>query len=619
MLKYIVLCAVILFFPFWGSVNAQQIKNVQLQKSHTGQQRNSSAERLAMSYYRNGEFEKAASLFSQLYNQNPTNFYYNYLFNSLVKLKNFKEAEKLAKKQNRRSGMPRYKIDLAYVYDMAGNKKKAINTLDKLTNKIPDNRSQVMQLASALQQRGYYGTAAKVYEKARLENNNAYEMELANAYQLTGDYDKMFEHYLNHLQRKPDDRQMIKNRIQTLLRYDVNDNLNKTLKEKLILKTREFPDNEMFAEFLLWYSMQSKDFNMAFIQASALDRRFGNAEEYLLEVADISLSNKDFETAAKAYKFMIDNHKNGAFYLESYNGYYKSLVEKEIEENNSHPKVWKNLQKVGVKALEQVGVNTSTVDISRLVAYVTAFKLGDYDEAKTILNKALEINYSDLSDKSELKLELADILVMQDFIWDASLLYSQVESDMKYETIGHEAKFRNAKLFYYEGEFQWSLTRLDILKSATSKLISNDAIELSMFINSILEEDTMGFDLRKFAKADLYSYRNEYDSAVIYLNKILTTNYSGKSPEYATYKLAKVFSNSGEYEKSDSLYALMADRFPESVKTDNAIFEQAELNRLKLNDVGKAMSLYLKLMKDFPDSVYTGEARMLYRKLSEAE
>ncbi len=124
MLKYIVLCAVILFFPFWGSVNAQQIKNVQLQKSHTGQQRNSSAERLAMSYYRNGEFEKAASLFSQLYNQNPTNFYYNYLFNSLVKLKNFKEAEKLAKKQNRRSGMPRYKIDLAYVYDMAGNKKR---------------------------------------------------------------------------------------------------------------------------------------------------------------------------------------------------------------------------------------------------------------------------------------------------------------------------------------------------------------------------------------------------------------------------------------------------------------------------------------------------------------
>lgn len=601
--------------PYGEEVFSQQLKNIQLQRSRPNQQRNTANERLAVSYYRNGEYEKAAPIFEQIYEKNSVHYYYNYYFNCLIKLNNFKEAEKLAKRQHKRSGKIRYKVDLAYVYDLEGNKRKAISTLDKITENIPDNKIQVREMTSSLQSRGYYGTALKVYKEASENNSGTYDMELANAYQLTGDYDKMFKYYLNHLEANPQDLQMIKNRIQTLLRFDVNDNFNKTLKEELILKTREFPDNELFGEFLLWYSMQKKDFDMAYIQAAALDRRFGNAEEYLLEVAEISFSNKDYESSAKAYKYLIDNHKNGAFYMESYNGYYEALVEKEIDENNIDPKVWKKLQKSGEKALEKVGVNTQTSDITRLLAYITAFKLGDYDEAKNLLEPALKIKYSNIEDLSKLKLLMADILVLQDYIWDASLLYSQIESDMKHETIGHEAKFRNAKLFYYAGEFDWSLTRLDVLKSATSKLISNDAIELSLFIKKILEQDTLGYSLKLFAKADLFAYRNQFDTAKIYLQKILDFPVNETSTEYGYYKLAMVMAQSGDYRKSDSLYAMLISKYPKSVKADNALFEEAELNRLKLNNNEKAIELYLKLLKDYPDSVYSGEARLKYREL----
>lgn len=615
LIKYIILCLAIFLSPYGEEVFSQQLKNIQLQKSRPVQGRNNADERLAVTYYRNGEFEKAAAIFAQIYAQNSAHYYYNYYFNCLIKLNNYKEAERLAKRQNRISGKVRYKVDLAYVYDLEGNKRKAISTLDKITRDIPDNMVQVRELASALQSRGYYGTAVSVYKDAAQNNDGSYEMQLANAYQLTGDYDKMFEYYLKHLETNPQDLQLIKNRIQTILRYDVNDNFNKTLKEELILKTRDFPDNELFAEFILWYSMQNKDFDMAYIQAAALDKRFGNAEGYLLEVAEISLSNKDYESSAKAYKYLIDNHKNGAFYIESYNGYYEALVQKEIDENNIDIKVWKKLQKTGEKALEKVGVNTQTSDITRLLAYLTAFKLGDYEAAKKLLEPALKIKYSNIEDLSKLKLLMADILVLQDKIWDASLLYSQIEGDMKNETIGHEAKFRNAKLFYYAGEFDWSLTRLDVLKSATSKLISNDAIELSIFIKKILEQDTLGYSLKLFAKADLFAYRNQYDTAKIYLQKILDFPVNETSTEYAYYKLAKVMAQSGNYQKSDSLYAMLISTYPKSVKADNALFEEAELNRLKLNSNEKAIELYLKLLKDYPDSVYSGEARLKYREL----
>jgi len=616
LLKYIVF-SLLLLIPFGGEVFSQQLKNIQLQRSGPNQGRNNADQRLAVSYYRSGDYEKALPIFARIYEQNAAHYYYNYYFNCLVKLNRFQEAEKLAKRQLKKSGKIRYKVDLAQVYELEGNKKKAISTLDKITKNIPDNIVQVRELASALQTRGYYGTALTVYKKASENNNGDYNMLLANAYQLTGDYDQMFKYYLNHLETNPNDLQLIKNRIQTLLRFDVNDNFNKTLKEELILKTREFPDNELYGEFLLWYSMQNKDFEMAYFQASALDKRYGNAEEYLMEVGEISFANKDYESSSKSYKYLIDNHKNGAFYIESYNGYYQALVQKEIDENNIDPKVWKKLQKSGEKALEKVGINTQTSDITRLMAYITAFKLGDYEEAKKLLEPALEIKYSNLEDLSKLKLLMADILVLQDQIWDASLLYSQIEGDMKHETIGHEAKFRNAKLFYYAGEFDWSLTRLDVLKSATSKLISNDAIELSLFIKKILEQDTLGYSLKLFAKADLFAYRNQYDTAKIYLQKVLDFPVNETTTEYAYYKLAKVMAKSGSYTEADSLYNLLITSYPKSVKADNSLFEAAEINRLKLNNNEKSLKLYLKLLKDYPDSVYSGEARLKYRELKQ--
>jgi hypothetical protein len=39
---------------------------------------------------------------------------------------------------------------------------------------------------------------------------------------------------------------------------------------------------------------------------------------------------------------------------------------------------------------------------------------------------------------------LADIDLFNDEVWEATLLYSQVDKSMKEEPLGHEARFRNA-------------------------------------------------------------------------------------------------------------------------------------------------------------------------------
>ena len=66
------------------------------------------------------------------------------------------------------------------------------------------------------------------------------------------------------------------------------------------------------------------------------------------------------------------------------------------------------------------------------------------------LQEALE--FPGLTDKlrADIKMQLADILVLKGDIWEASLLFMQIDKDFKFEPIGHEAKFKNARIYYYD-------------------------------------------------------------------------------------------------------------------------------------------------------------------------
>ena len=140
---------------------------------------------------------------------------------------------------------------------------------------------------------------------------------------------------------------------------------------------------------------------------------------------------------------------------------------------------------------------------------------------------------------------------------------------------------------------------------------------MSLFIGTMLQEDTLGFTLDKFARADLFTYRQQYDSAIIFLDRIADFPSGPVSLEYQAYRKARVVEQSGDYILADSLYQQMWTNYPGSVKADNSIFYQAELNRLKLGNKQKAMDLYFKIMKEHPDSIYAGEARLRYREMRE--
>jgi len=551
----------------------------------------SAKEQLAMSYYRKKEFDKAGEIYEQLHNENPRQFYYAYLLNCYLNLKDYKQADKLIKKVRRKDPANyRYKVDQAYLFKVTGNEKKSKKILEDLITNLPPSKSLIIQIASALQTKGFFEEALLVYENAKSlpSSNYSYNLEIATAFQYTGDYDRMFNALLEHVEANPADAQRVKNRMQSLIRRDVDDNLSGLLKTKLLERVQENPETLIYAEMLLWYSLQTKDFDMAFRQARAIDMRFHEREEDVLEVADIAFSNKQYELSAKAYGYVKDKKEDTPYYFDSYTGYYLEM-----------------------------GITKGSVEIIGNLTHITAFKLGNYEEAKILLEQALAIPNLSQAEIALLKLELADILLFTEEVWDATLLYSQIESEMKNEPLGHEAKFRNAQLFYFIGEFGWAQTKLDILKSATSKLIANDALELSLFIKDLLGEDTLGLLLKMFGKADMLIYREKYDSATRWYEKIEQEPGGTNTYQYLLYKKAGLMVNKQDYQQADSLYNYLAIYNPTGIKADNALFKRAEINRLYLENEELAKDLYMQLMRDYPESIYAGEARIRFRALRE--
>ncbi len=602
----------------FADVNAQngQHLNPILSRQHHNQA--VPKEVLAINLYRAKDYEKAAELFNQLYKSKHSNNYYNYYFNCLIAIKDYKQADRLARQHNKLyQNNYRYLIDEAYVADLLGNKKKSNKIFNKILNNLPTRRNEIIQITSSLQTRGYTNEAIKVLQKASMiQNNKSFNLELANAYLFSGDYSSMFDSYIKQLEQHPADIQLIKSRLQYVMKIDVNSNLSEMLKKKLLESYQANPDNIQLAEMLLWYSIQTKDFTMALRQAKAIDARFGNLDRDILELADIAMSNYEYAASASAYEYIKNKKSDTPFLTESYVGYYLSVA-KQLEEN---PKAstadYKKLEKLGKTAINKMGVNNLTASIVVNMANIIAFKLNNNEEATKLIKETLDKASISQKNRAHLKLKLADIYLAAGKIWDATLLYSQVDTDMKNEPIGHEAKLRNAKVFYYIGEFDWANTQLDVLKSSTSKLISNDAIELSLFISNMREEDTIGFVLRKFAKADLYTYQGKYDSAMMMLNKVEDDPAGNFSIEYALYDKALLYSKQNKFIKADSVYNILTSRYPQSIKTDNAIFERAEIQRIHLNNNKEALKLYMILMTDYPESIYSGKARKNYRLIS---
>jgi len=575
-------------------------------------------DKLAGMFLQNKEYEKAASIYERLYKEKPSSYYYTYYLFCLIQLRDFKTAEKFILKEKKRNPVgPKYDVDLGYIYLENNETERAKKQFEKALNEVTPDKQHIIALANSFRTRRQNEWAIKTYQKGKqlLKGSYSFHLEMGDMYAMDQNHEMMVEEYLDMLEFDINHLSAIQSRLQNNLNKDPDGRKREILKKALLIRIQKSPDKDYYAEMLLWLSIQEKDFELALIQAKSLDRRLNEDGERIYDLAKLCTSNKNYKVAAEAYLYVINQGEINPYYLSSrihfLNVNYLIIT-------NSFDYTTEDivaLENDYISTISEFGKNAPTIPLMRYLAHLQAFYLDKTDSAIILLNETILIPNAPASLKAECKLELADILLFTGDVWDATLLYSQVEKAFKNEPIGHQAKFRNAKLSYYIGEFEWAKAQLDVLKAATSKLIANDAMDLALLISDNIDIDSSTVELAIYSRAELLIFRNKDDLALLTLDSIKDIATWHPLSDEVLYLKAEIMIKKGLYEKADTLFQEIVESYPYDILADDALFRSAKLNELQFNNIEHAMELYESLLMNYPGSLYATEARRNFRSL----
>jgi tetratricopeptide (TPR) repeat protein len=575
-----------------------------------------SDEQLAVEYYRNKEFDKAAVYYERLFEKTGADFYYGYFLDCLLELKDFKKAEKLVRRQIKKAPYaPAYAVDLGYVFTKAGEFPKAKKEYEGIIGKLTENQTLIYETANAFLKREEADLALATYEKGRKLFKGGFNFEIAELYYLKGDFNAMVGEYLELLTQSEGYAPQVQNYLQRIFGNENTPERAEILRNQLAKRIQKYPDKPVFSELLIWQLVMEKDFNAAFIQVRALDKRFKEDGLRVLNLAQTAQSNKDFDVAAKAYQYLIDKGKEHPIYVPAKIELLKVLNLKITEQAQYTNEDLITLEKNYNSTLAELGIHARTAPLMKELASLYAFYLHNNEKAIELLEECLKIPGVQPYFKAEVKLLLGDIFLIDGEIWESSLLYSQVEKDFKHDPVGDEAKLRNAKVSYYTSDFGWAQGQLDVLKGSTSKLIANDAMRLSLLITDNTTVDTNLVPLEMFAKADLLIFQNKLPEALLTLDSINTYFPAHALEDDILWTRAIVMEKKQNWTEATKYLMQIVEAFGYDILADDALYKAASIYEYQLKDFSKASELYQRLITDYPGSTFIVEARKRFREL----
>ena len=575
-------------------------------------------EKLAIQYYEQKAFEKANIYFDELFNKSAENWF-SYYYKSLLAIKDYSKAEKITKKflKEDKNNTFLY-VRLGQIYKLQNNEKKEKEFYDKAIKDLIAFPPYVQNLATAFVEAGQYNYALDSYQKGRNATPEyPYYFERAEVFKAMNDLKAMINELLDAIDFKESDIQLVKINLQNSLGYNEETGgfKNPLLKEELQKRIQKNPDKIAFIEFLIFVQLQQKDFYGAFIQSKSLDKRLNEDGQRMYELAKLFVTNKQWSVSKQCFDYIILKGPSNLFFdaatIDNLSVEFLSLTESALTQREAFISLEANLLKANEKYKNSYLSSGLIKDIASLKAYY----LDKSSEAIILLEDYLLNNSLEIQLKAELKLMLADIYLISGEIWEASLLYSQVEKDFKYEAIGQEAKFRNAKLSFYAGDFAWAKSQADVLKGATTKLISNDALDLSLIISDAIAVDTNEAPLKLFACADLMIRQHKYEEAIVKMDSINLLYSSNTLGDDIYFKKAQIYMIQKKYKDVESMYKNILEYYPNELYADDAQFKLGELYEYYLSDKEKAKQIYQELLLNFSGSTYAVDARMRYREL----
>lgn len=570
---------------------------------------------LANSYFKQGEYDKAAEIYRKFStNKDQARLIHSDYLATMIKLKDIVSAEKFVRVQIKNNpNVLSYRADLAQLFEVSNRGDLANQEYDKLIEEASKTDVYVYELQNFFYKANKLDYAVKLLLNAREKGKDQYKFDtqLARAYLYLDQKDKMLDEVLGFGQRSKNYAY-----VQATIQDNIKSDKEIEMLEKMLYTRIQADPNETFnIEILIWHFTQKGDYARAFIQARALDRREKLSGFKVFELAGQSFISRDFKSSSRMYQYIMDEYPEGELYPYARRWLIQSkeeLIKTTFPIDNEQIK---DLIKQYNQLIADVGINPKSVDALRNMALLSAFYLHDHDKAIEILESAIAGAGNNQKFKDQCKLDLGDIYILKDEPWESTLLYMQVEKSQKEDNLGEIAKLKNAKLQYYTGQFELSKEILDVLKKATTREISNDAMELSLLIQDNTGLDTSEVAMAEFSKVDLLIFQNKYEESIKKLEELFIKYKSHSLADEILWLKANTLLKINRIDEAVVDLKSILENYKYDILADDALFTLAKVTEENLKDKEKAMEYYRLLLKDYPGSIYGAQSRIRFREL----
>ncbi len=565
-------------------------------------------QKLAQDYFRKGEFEKASKLYENLYKDNKHNTYY---FKNLLKC--YQAMEYYSKVEiiinERISSYPKQAflwVELGYNHDLQYQSEQAKPYYDKAVTILKGKPTSGYQIAKSFYDNHLLEYALKSYQLMMDSIPTAnYNYQIAAIYGEKGDVEKMFDTYLTMVSQQGGTLQNIQRFIGKYVTDDSQDQNNLLFRQLLIKRLQQNPKDE-WNKLLSWLYLKQKSFSKALIQEKAVYKRSQTDLNGVIDVGTIAFEAHDYTTTKKAFNYILGATLDIDLQLFAHYSILESDKQLKLDQNT--------LDQSYQKIFEQYGKGSNTVKIQVSYADFLTFTINQPDKAIEVLEVSLK-NRLNKFQKAVIKIQLADILVYIGKYNQALIKYSQVQTNLKNHVLAQEARYKVAQTSYFKGDFDWANIQLKVLKRGTTKLISNDAIDLSLLIDDNTAQDSTRIALKSYAKAELLAYQNKNQQAIDTLSQVLK-NYKGHPIEdEAMFKQAALFEKIHQFEAAEQNYLNIIALENNDILIDNALYHLALLYDTCLSNPEKAKTYYEKIIFEQPSSIYLIPARKRFRQL----
>jgi tetratricopeptide (TPR) repeat protein len=535
-----------------------------------------------------------------------------------MEIQDFKTAEKVIKKQaNANKADLELQVTYAQFYEEVNEGSKAKKIYEEILESVNSNPGLTIQIYQAFIARGKVEYAKATLDKGRkLAPSYPFNFQYADYYSLAGNKPEMMREYIDYLEVQPSMKESIQLAINSRVDLSKSESADfVALKELLIGKTQKQNAPLIYSEMLIWLFVQNQNFNGALIQAQSIDKRIQGDGSRVYDLGLICVENKANDIARKCFDYVISLGSNQPLYFEA----QKSLLNTrfiEITTNRaySEQEISATIQDYKA-ALERLGKSRFTFQIILELAHIKAFYGNQIEESIQDLTQLLQTPGLTDMQRAQVKMQLADVNVLGGDIWEASLLYMQVDTDFKFEPIGNEAKYKNARVFYFDGEFDFAQGQLGVLKESTSKIIANDALQLSVMITDNYGLDSNYQAMMWFATAERLIEQHRYDSAFVLFDSIQINFPMHSLADEILFRKGKAMEQQGKWVAAAEYYNDLLKFHSDDILGDDALFRLADMEENQFQNKEKALEYYKRLVIDFKGSLFSTEARNRIRVL----